>query len=132
MRYSTTSTAISWTRVFFRGGVVYDEIYDENGQFYGPAQIKAYEIENSAAIYPRVVVSDECYEHLALEIDGSTPIIQDSADNCYFVDFLGTYNGVGLDIKKIDNNINKKIGQKELPISVKIKYKWLNWMVMMH
>ena len=111
---------------FFRGGVVYDDIYDKEGQFYGPAQIEAYEIESSAAVYPRVVISDECYEHLALEINGSTPITQDVADGSYFVDFLGTYNGVGLDVKKIENNINKNIEKKESPLSVKCKYRWLN------
>ena len=120
----TLQRNIAWRGYFFRGGIVYDDIYDKRPFFFGPAQIKAYEIESKKAIYPRIVMDDNCFDHIRLELNKNCRITNDPKDGCYFVDFLGDYNGYGLHIEDIDASINKNLN-KNFASGVNNKYVWL-------
>ena len=45
-----------WQKKFIRGGITFGKIYHEANICYGPAFIKAYELESKVAFYPRVII----------------------------------------------------------------------------
>ena len=46
-------------RVLLRGGVAYGQIFYEDSILYGPALIKAYDLESKYAVHPRIMVEPE-------------------------------------------------------------------------
>ncbi len=101
--------SIQWSvmrdfHMLIRGGVVIDKIShvpaDPNDFIIGKAIVRAYEMESSKAIYPRIIVSDEVLERCASR-DGNQPI-KDDWDRP-FIDYLQAALGditqcpVGLD-----------------------------------
>lgn len=58
------SLSIAHFGYFLRGGVVKGDIYHKNGLVFGPALVKAYELERDIACYPRIILSDEMARNL--------------------------------------------------------------------
>jgi hypothetical protein len=80
-------------RFLLRGGITRGQLFHDSGLVYGPALIKAYELENELALYPRVILSNE----LSLEwesrgIRRGTPWIKDF-DGYLFFNFLPPFMG---------------------------------------
>jgi hypothetical protein len=50
--------------LLIRGGVTVGNIVKSYGQLFGPAVVRAYELESKIAIYPRIVVGEEVFEEL--------------------------------------------------------------------
>ncbi len=49
-----------------RGGVTIGNLHHtENGPVFGPAMNRAYQIESKEAVNPRLLIDQECYEHLS-------------------------------------------------------------------
>lgn len=74
-----------WWRLFARGvlsrgGIAVGDLYHQDGIIFGPALNNAYELENSIAIYPRIVLSEEVpnlyFDEWAKEHHGSVPMIE--------------------------------------------------------
>lgn len=76
--------------VISRGAVVVGDLYHQHPVVFGQALVDAYELESSAANYPRVLVTEEVVSAIH-EIDGlhgttyAESIIRDS-DGCWFID----------------------------------------------
>lgn len=47
---------------FLRGGVTCGDVYHNGDMIFGPAMVRAYEIESQKAVYPRILVSPELVE----------------------------------------------------------------------
>lgn len=45
-----------------RGGLTYGDVYHDSDFIFGPAMIKAYDLESKSAIYPRIIIADEIIE----------------------------------------------------------------------
>jgi hypothetical protein len=52
--------------ILIRGGVTVGKLVKSWGQLFGPAIIRAYELESKIAKYPRIVVGKEVFEELAI------------------------------------------------------------------
>jgi hypothetical protein len=72
--------------IFVRGGVAAGKIYLDNVVF-GPALVKAYELESQYAIYPRIVVHRDLAKRLKKTIS-SLPLLDRGEDGAYFIDYL--------------------------------------------
>lgn len=105
--------------VLIRGGVSYGSLYHENNICFGPAFVKAYELESKHAIYPRIIIDPDIINddvdknyikqyHKYTQQDGSEhieekktdpsfihalfqTILKQDKDGFYFVDFLNTF-----------------------------------------
>ncbi len=87
--------------VLLRGGVAYGPMHFEDSILYGPALIKAYDLESKYALHPRVVVEPELISKLKsnplLQSQNNTPeqefgyvrdLIRQSDDGIWFVDYI--------------------------------------------
>ena len=70
--------------IFIRGAVVVDDLHFSDNFVYGKALVRAYELENKYAVYPRVVIDNSALE---LINDEKLPIVQDK-DGLYFYDYI--------------------------------------------
>lgn len=79
--------------------------FDGKGPFFGPALIRAYEIESNEARYPRIIIDEEVLEahrtveqlrgeHNTFEYEISfiTSILKKDADGKYFIDYLANHS----------------------------------------
>jgi hypothetical protein len=124
-----------------RGTVVYDKIYHTEKKVFGPAMVKAYNMERKMAIYPRVILDDVIVTKYSLKIPNFycvkedmgrigkySPVTYDS-DGLYYVNFInscdieGFYNDLTENFRKIRSIIKKM--ENENDISIRSKYLWL-------
>lgn len=88
--------------ILFRGAVVIDELYHNDNIIFGPAMLRAYELESEKAIYPRIIIEpgtiDEGIKFKAPQnsFDDEAGYIlsllrQDDYDGYYFLDYLKQY-----------------------------------------
>jgi hypothetical protein len=124
-----------------RGAIVCDKVYHTEKKVFGPALVKAYEMENKMAVYPRIILDDSI-----LNIAKSYHSINHNADEemkfiekLLLLDFDGLYYVNYFDAieSELDSGIEgmpeylewlrkiiEKMGGIET-ISVKSKYLWL-------
>lgn len=78
---------------FFRGGITFGKVFDTGLSLYGPAVIKAYELESKKAFYPRIVLEKDLLKKLDLtesqktDISSNRLILKDF-DNQLFLNYL--------------------------------------------
>ena len=53
----------------------------DNGEIYGPALYRAYELENKVAQYPRIVIGQELMDYLVSVVKNDTPLPQQSKED---------------------------------------------------
>ena len=107
-----------------RGGITLGELSIDDSVVWGTGLIEAYQIENSIANYPRVVISQkmiDAYEKCKnTKIDLFTLIKQDN-DGCWFVDYIKIMPSVRLipkmaahlgDVTRMSRKKNDRIKQK--------------------
>lgn len=70
-----------------RGGIAIDGFYSDHIMLWGKALVTAYELENSAAIYPRVVIQPLLIERLDNDSSNFKHLKKD-VDGLYYVDYL--------------------------------------------
>ena len=79
--------------LLLRGGITIGEFYIDTTMVWGKALVKAYNLENKVAIYPRVIIDDAVIKRLIElnrddeELFGASMIKVDK-DGRYFVDYL--------------------------------------------
>ncbi len=126
--------------LYFRGSIVSGQIIHTKDNIIGPSLIKAYNLEQNIAKYPRVII-DESALYL---IDNETKerqkyikrfIRNDDTDNQKYVHVLFAYGQMKFEVnqcnelfKSINYNIEKakKIVDSELSISIISKYIWFS------
>lgn len=86
--------------ILIRGGVSYGNIYFDDNNLFGPALVKAYELESSYSVYPRIIVDplaiNEFTKNRLLGSDLNGPeekdyvkkCLKQSDDGLYFINYL--------------------------------------------
>lgn len=120
--------------LLIRGGLTVGELYHDENIVYGPAMIRAYEMENKMAIYPRIIVDMKAFaQYCSNYIDDSVKtskilsLIECDQDGMLFIDMLRQSTGFYLegyyhwlvDIRSIVVE-----GLKNDDLSVLMKYRW--------
>lgn len=89
--------------IFVRGGVTYGKLYHKNHECFGPAMVKAYELEQNYAKYPRIVIEPEVVRK-GIENPGpaNTPqqeaeylkklLCKNNNEDLYYLDYLSQYD----------------------------------------
>lgn len=113
-----------------RGGISFDKLYHKDSVVFGPAMIKAYQLETKHAVYPRVIISSEDiqkYKINCLECD-----IEKDDDGLYYFNifkFFYSESGQMLELskfikEKLEEIIILNINNKDERI--RNKYEWLS------
>lgn len=131
--------------VFTRGGLTTGKIYHEKNTMFGPAVVRAYDLESSFANYPRIIIDPYALETLATDkrlraehhdLEDETRYIRDlirqGDDGLYFVDFLGAFRGE-MDnqeqfpdyLRNLKSIIVREARDAEERLSILQKYLWL-------
>jgi len=100
--------------IILRGGISSGQIYANGAEIFGPALIRAYELETKAALYPRVVLDpillNETKANSALGRDGNTAeedrlefrkLLKRGENGYWFVNYLSAF------IKELDDPANE-------------------------
>lgn len=83
-------------RYLFRGGATIGNLFLDNVMVWGNGLVKAYELECSLAIYPRIIIDNPILDMLSKDKDFSKEQydkynITLDFDNMYFLDYLNAY-----------------------------------------
>lgn len=73
-----------YSGILTRGGISIGPLVHENDLIYGEAMIKAYQIESSVAVYPRIVIDDEVFKHF--NVGNNIPYLCRDTDGLWFID----------------------------------------------
>lgn len=124
--------------ILMRGGITYGKLVHQGKVVFGPAMIEAYELETTAAIYPRVVVDEKIFmmtqdngTHTASEQnDYVHSMLHRDQDGQLYVDFLNQHDQVDDFERYISAMFTlKEVINVELSAfpksSVKMKYEWI-------
>lgn len=114
--------------LLIRGSVVIGDFYIDDNFIYGKALTRAYNLENEVAIYPRIIIDDNCIEHFrSMYLDKF--IVKDTDDVKYINSFECHYNIAKKykedEIKDIREILWKKLSEKN---TCKINQK-VHWLV---
>lgn len=112
--------------LFLRGSFVVDKLHFGENFVYGPALLKAYELESSKAIYPRVIVDESVLKNIKI----ANTFISLDDDNVYFYDYLQAYITKNRDssfekLSRLSGNILVNLQSKNITESVIKKMDWL-------
>lgn len=79
--------------ILTRGGISSGKVFHSDGILYGKGMINAYHIENSAAVYPRIVIDPSLSEKLPIKYRSTFLAID--TDGLYFVNPFAFNGAVG-------------------------------------
>lgn len=120
-----------------RGGVTFGKVFHKSNVVFGPAMIKAYELESESAIYPRVIVSDEFLSFAKRNCSPQNSIkeehkyifslLKQDTDQNYFIDYINVQNEIPEDFGEYLMLMKNCIitGLNSTQQCVKDKYDWL-------
>lgn len=125
-----------------RGGICYGKVIHTTEKIFGPAMVKAYEMESKEAIYPRVLVSSSIIQYLKKKSKSNNyehadkaniilELINKDMDNLYYIDFLMSiefeFDDPHFDFADYLMHVSKTIkkGLCSTDNSVLSKYQWL-------
>lgn len=131
--------------IFVRGGIAKGTLYHQNNILFGTGLTKAYILESTAAIYPRIIFTEEL-RNQALEntkkfyvFDYNSMYYKKDDDELYYINFLHIFNYIPSiapksveESMRINNEyfhglrdyVNGVLG-KEIDQSIRKKYLWL-------
>lgn len=125
--------------ILSRGGIAEGTFFADDTMIWGSALVKAYGIEDSVAIYPRVVLDEDLYQkYVCNENNDLKQFLYDGEDGLKMVDFLSYFYIPGIDDSSyhdfniyLQNRIeaaliksNMKILQKDVWFDQYIFKKW--------
>ena len=138
--------------VLIRGAITQGKLIHTKDLVFGPAMNRAYELESTVAIFPRIIIDNIVFQgridwfaneedgevrhqirnemNTLLENDGDEVLSLDT-DDFYYVDYIGKIAGEMDDpetqfpvyMKKLSHIVEKNIGSKNASISK--KYQWI-------
>jgi len=127
----------------FRGAVVYGKVVHTENKLFGPAFLKAYEMEQKQAIFPRIIIDDdvlaiakEYYSKCAdpdSEYNNLLKLIPCDFDGKHYINYIDKfYTGVGIGSREEQSHLSwvcenvRKLKQKfDTDARIKYKYLWL-------
>ena len=131
--------------ILIRGAITIGEVVKSWGQLFGPAVVRAYELERGQAKYPRIIVDDKIFKDLdglphAWRNDKHTDkralrklTCRDSKDRKRFVDYLCAVKGELDDpiahadyLDQHRSLINNRLKKYARDPSIHQKYEWLD------
>jgi hypothetical protein len=74
--------------VLLRGGMAIGELSFNCKHVYGPALLKAVDLEKRIAIYPRIVADDQIHQHFSAAANRGEPFIDTDFDGTPFLNYL--------------------------------------------
>ncbi len=90
--------------IFIRGGLTVGDIHQGDNVIFGPAMVRAYDLESSYSDYPRIVIDPIVLralradkrlrsEHnsVAQELEHIKRLVRKGDDGLYFIDYLGAF-----------------------------------------
>lgn len=92
---------------YYRGGITYGKVFEDEKILFGPAIIEAYMLESQVAIYPRVIVSRSAINELKQcgnQIDFEK-LIKVDKDGCQYIDFLTGDGPLYLSVEGIQTSL---------------------------
>lgn len=94
--------------LLIRGGITKGKFYANDEYVFGEGLIRAYELENNKAIYPRIIIDKEegMFSRETLTALESSKRIQKDSDGFYYVQFLNDIEEQS-DFNVIKSNIKK-------------------------
>lgn len=131
--------------IFIRGGIAKGTLCHENNILFGDGLTKAYILESTSAIYPRIIFTEEL-KQTALQnteklypFDYSNIYYKKDDDEMYYIDFLCTLNLIRIkepkkveEVKHVNNeyfyclhNHVNDVLNKEIELSIRKKYLWV-------
>jgi hypothetical protein len=129
--------------ILCRGAISYGKLLHNSDYIFGPALVKAYELESKAAQYPRVILDKSiieigirfhCFANTQIEeqLDIGNLLLKDS-DDMYFIDYFvnpelafpNFHEDMGTYIKNLKSLIISGLELGEKDASIKIKYGWM-------
>ncbi|MDD2982268.1 MAG: hypothetical protein PHQ74_02665 [Crocinitomicaceae bacterium] len=129
--------------IFIKGAISHSNLYMDNNIVIGPALIESYKLEESSAIYPRIILSENAIsivnQHINYYSDDfaipqkSTYLID--KDGCYFLNYLyllianfdddnPNYDYVSQQIRLHKNAIEKELESKKINQRIFDKFSW--------
>jgi hypothetical protein len=128
--------------VLCRGGIAQGKIVHTEEMIFGPAMNEAYDLENNAAIFPRIIVSDDIVNLAGMyrkhghapdeEVSYVKDLLELDGDGFYYINYVGLSAQQELDDPEYDFPIYLDCIFKILTkiknsksIRIKMKYEWL-------
>ncbi len=115
-----------------RGAITYGKVFHNGSQFIGPAINRAYNLEKSEAIYPRVIIDPECEEKFDLK---DNFYIKKDFDGYWYIDLIRgaelTMDNDNIPLNKMRDILHSFFGQidglyeKHKNTKYRGKYTWL-------
>lgn len=126
--------------IVVRGGVTVGGIVKSQRQLFGPAVVRAYELESQIAVYPRIVVGKEALDELKEQADPETngrrgedvrSLLHEGDDGQFYVDYLwAVRDELGDDYSEfLDRHfsvISDGLKKYEQNVAIRSKYEWLH------
>ncbi len=85
------SDSVGW---LLRGGITIGDLFIDDVMVWGNALLRAYELEDKIAIYPRVIIDDKVIEYISQE-DRTYDFIRYDNDGFAFLNYLNNCHFVG-------------------------------------
>ncbi len=73
--------------LLIRGGLAKGGLFHDKGIAFGPALVRAYEIESKESFYPRVVIANDVYGEIETQGEGQFHYFRD-IDGCHCIDYI--------------------------------------------
>ncbi len=113
---SSVGDGVGW---LVRGGITIGELFIDDTMVWGNALLKAYDLENNIAIYPRIVIDSKILHELDHNKD-LCEYVQHDFDNIIFLNYLSIWNfggqmlmnGFELMKDELDGKYTERIYQK--------------------
>jgi hypothetical protein len=142
VRVATAQVELLEEGIVLRGGITFGSIVRSYGQLFGPALIRAYDLERTIANYPRIVVDDVVFRELdrnpALtkrgfehEKTGILALLDKGEDGVWFIDYLRAVHSEAYPelfrrmLKRHRQVIKDKLREFEGNKKILEKYEWL-------
>lgn len=111
--------------VLLRGAIVEGKMYINGSEMFGPGLIDAYRMEESLAIYPRIIMTRDTYEKGITQSNGGEEItyVRDTEDGLKMVETL-EYFDYSEELARLKNLIEMEIATEQ-NVRVREKYLWL-------
>lgn len=130
-----------WQGILIRGGIVIGPAYHDSVNVFGPAMVRAYELESEYAIFPRIIIHPDTIKiglkkspsHLnEADLELFEDCICQDEDGYYFVEYLQQYQEFDYPGQTyyewmfgIREMIVKNLNNSQLKPDLFVKYRWL-------
>jgi len=127
--------------ILVRGAVTIGDLVKSYRVIYGPALIRAYELESKSAVFPRIVIDDRLLKELKLnpllrshdfktEMEYLRPMLQRDDKKILFLDYLGGVlpedpDGAPEFLRKHKELIERGLWDFRHDSKIRAKYEWL-------